>query len=113
MKTIMKSIKWATVSLSAIALVACESDSIDASVVASEPTANTELTITSAIEPMYELKALNSAEIAQIITWNIPAIDFGVNSPVNFALEGSFDSNFETIQVRLRRLPLKPLLVIR
>jgi starch-binding outer membrane protein SusE/F len=84
MKTIMKSIKWATVSLSAIALVACESDSIDASVIASD------------IDPMYELKALNSAEIAQIITWNIPAIDFGVNSPVNFALEGSFDSNFET-----------------
>ena len=96
MKTIMKSIKWATVSLSAIALVACEYDSIDASIIASEPTAITELTITSDIDPMYELKALNSAEIAQIITWNIPAIDFGVNSPVNFALEGSFDQNFET-----------------
>ena len=97
MKTIIKSLKWATLSLSAIAMVACETDTIDPSVIAAKPAGSAELNITSAIDPMYELKALNSAEIAETITWNTPALDFGVNTPVNFALEGSFDPNFETI----------------
>ena len=97
MKTIIKSFKWATLSLVAISMVACETDTIDALVIASAPAGSAELNITSAIDPMYELKALNSAEIAETITWNTPVIDFGVNTPVNFALEGSFDPNFETI----------------
>lgn len=95
MKFITNNLKlWALTGGLLLGLASCEKEDYD--MMTAEPPVDANFMITNTVESDYFLSSKNSSDVAVTMTWN--PTEFDVPSPVKYAVEGSVNEDFSTIE---------------